>query len=254
MWWKFSFPIFWRHLEFRLVFCSIQIGRKLVTERSMLQKQSNKQTMYMLDQNHNQIVHSMDWKESIFQTKQSKLEIIQLLRKKSKMRIWNFFSHWYKPGPFLLEPIGKEYQLLQLQQLAPSMLQNYGNKLASVFWDNIWKKYLVWNNQLLHFQRGYSGSLLTLPFAPSVQPLQWLISLFWMYTQLAFWRTCDGILLWFCNRCLEVVMGLAKELETTFCNTISCIVGSEFQLLIWCMICHFVSNKQNLHLAVFLAF
>ena len=30
------------HLEIQLVFCSIQIGRKLVTARSILQKQSSK--------------------------------------------------------------------------------------------------------------------------------------------------------------------------------------------------------------------
>ena len=47
-------------LEVELAFCSIQIGRKLVTVRSILQKQSSKQAMYMLDQSHNQIVHSMD--------------------------------------------------------------------------------------------------------------------------------------------------------------------------------------------------
>ena len=128
--------------------------------------------MYMLDQSHNQIVHSMDWKESIFQTKRSELEIIQLLWKKSKMRIWNFFSHGYKLGPFLLEPIGKEYQLSQLQQLAQSMLQNYGNKLASVFWDNIWKKYLVWNNQLLHFQRGHPKPLCIL--FTNTKGIQWV--------------------------------------------------------------------------------
>ena len=62
--------------------------------------------MYMLDQNHNQIAHGMDWNGSIFQIQQSELVITQHQQKKSKMYIWNFFSYEYKPVPFLLELIG----------------------------------------------------------------------------------------------------------------------------------------------------
>ena len=108
--------------------------------------------MYMLDQSHNQIVHNMDWNGSIFQTQQSELEIIQLQWKKSKMRIWNFFSHEHKPGPFLLELIGKEYQLLHNQQFAQLMFQHYENKHSLVILDDIWNNILAWNNEFFIFK------------------------------------------------------------------------------------------------------
>ena len=53
------------------------------------------------------------------------------------MRIWNFFSHGHKPGPFLLELIGKEYQLLHNQQFAQLVFEHYGNKHVPVILDNI---------------------------------------------------------------------------------------------------------------------
>ncbi len=69
----------------------------------------------------------------------------------------------YKPGPFLLEPIGKEYQLLQLQQLTQLMFQHFGDKHSPVISDELQESIRVPIDQVLEKQRACSVSFQTLP-------------------------------------------------------------------------------------------